>query len=500
VEMAYGRRPYKRRRVSSVSKKSRAGMVRSARRTFKRAKRVPRISGYGAYYRRTSRVSQRSAVPSIINKGKESCVTITHKEYICDIEPSVVFKIQKELQINPGLPELFPWGSAIAQNFQEYKLNGMAFFFKSMSNAVVSSEGTSGAIGSVIFNTQYNVLEDKPSSKREMLNSAYAKSCKPNESMLHPIECSSRQTPVTNLYVRSPGVTTSESGDRRLYDFADVQIATEGCLGDQGRIGELWVTYEWTLYKPKMINQDYAMNLDCDLFVLRQYQKGSYTGEAYPAYTQQNGNDLSFQGPNYGNMGGKVVRGGATIKGTPNGGVDHWYYVFDPALVRGAFKIDQNIWVTLSGSVAEDKCIRMLSSNGIIEQGITSADNDILGNMEYNYPWGHQPDLPDNYPAWWVPYNQGGSESYVSRISGTQTIQMIPEGSEKFDEKTYVGYGGKKYYHFVRVNCLTAYYYNLQEGEKVWTRWGITSIGGKGSENSSTPRLGLHADTNVPGL
>ena len=63
------------------------------------------------------------------------------------------------------------------------------------------------------------------------------------------------QSVLGDLYVR-PTLNVPSGSDRRLYDFGNFQIATIGLQGTSVNVGELWVTYEIELFKPKVITED----------------------------------------------------------------------------------------------------------------------------------------------------------------------------------------------------------------------------------------------------
>lgn len=62
------------------------------------------------------------------------------------------------------------------------------------------------------------------------------------------IECEPHQNPVSELYVRTGAVPTGQ--DQRLFDFANLQVATQGCQTVSQQLGELWLTYDIQMYKP----------------------------------------------------------------------------------------------------------------------------------------------------------------------------------------------------------------------------------------------------------
>lgn len=186
-------------------------------------------------------------MPSFSNLS--SGTRVRHREYLFDVITSDTpgaFTLQT-IPIQPALLSSFPWLSASAENYQEYQLHGLVFEFKSNSYDALSSTNT--ASGTVIMATDYNVLDPPFANKFQMEQTQFTCSGKPSINLMHPIECSKLETPTSTLYTRAAPVT---SGDLRLYDWGNFQIATVGMQGSSTNIGELWMTYDITLLKPKL--------------------------------------------------------------------------------------------------------------------------------------------------------------------------------------------------------------------------------------------------------
>jgi hypothetical protein len=138
--------------------------------------------------------------------------------------------------------------SIIAQNFEQYKLRGVIFEFKSTSADALNSTNT--ALGEVIMATEYDSKKQDFASKLEMQNHEYAVAAKQSQSMLHPIECAHPLSTLDCLYLRTGQVPVG--ADQRMYDFGKFQIATMGQQGSNVDVGELWVTYEVEFLKPRL--------------------------------------------------------------------------------------------------------------------------------------------------------------------------------------------------------------------------------------------------------
>lgn len=213
---------------------------------------VKRYTGYGAYSKVGHGGMNGNQVPTINNGGPEDgSIVIAHKEYLGDVRgPTVADDMAvAEYVINPGNAGTFPFLSNIARNFQEYKLEGLAFHYKSMFAEGVDVTGD-GNQGTVMMSTQYDPTENKPQSKQEMENTEFAQSSKPSQSMTHFVECARGQAPLSTLYIASS--PESQKGDERFYNYGKFFIGTAGMKSNLTTIGELWVSYQVRLSKPKI--------------------------------------------------------------------------------------------------------------------------------------------------------------------------------------------------------------------------------------------------------
>lgn len=211
-----------------------------------------KITGFGDYKIRQNSVMTGTDPPAFGTMGRSTVVR--HREFIQDIHGSSSFAVTS-FPLNPGLFTSFPWLASVAANYEEYIVRGMVYEFKSTSADALNSTNT--ALGSVILATNYNALRPNFASKSEMENHEFTTSGKPSESFMHPIECAPNETPVRVLYTRT-GATAL--GDLRMYDLGNFQLATAG-MQAVAVIGELWVTYDVELLKPRLA-QDSAIYYD----------------------------------------------------------------------------------------------------------------------------------------------------------------------------------------------------------------------------------------------
>jgi len=220
---------------------------------------VDRIIGSGDYtmvgpeLKENSFLSGTTPPEFTSNNGSMTETIVAHREYLGDIfsastlvNGATPFNASV-FPINPGMVSTFPWLASIANQYEEYKLLGMIFEFKSMSGEAITSTNTS--IGSVIMSTQYDCYSGPFTQKLTQENYEYACSAKPSVSMIHAVECAPELTLSDILQTRSGPVS---GGDLRLSDIGNFQISTVGMQGANVNLGELWVSYHVQLMKPKM--------------------------------------------------------------------------------------------------------------------------------------------------------------------------------------------------------------------------------------------------------
>lgn len=218
---------------------------------------VNKIAGFGDYVaapfarnikkNSLNKLAMGQDPPTVMNSSHNN-VIVRHREYLIDVVTGTAGAFNnRSWAINPGVPETFPWLSGIAQQFEQYKIRGMVFEFKSTSADALNSTNT--ALGTVIMATEYDATRPDFASKQAMENQQYAQSARQSCSMLHPIECARSENVLSELYVRNGGDTGQ---DLRFCDFGKFQLATVGQQGSAIVIGELWVSYEVELLKPRM--------------------------------------------------------------------------------------------------------------------------------------------------------------------------------------------------------------------------------------------------------
>lgn len=210
-------------------------------------KRFKNWTGLGDYRINTNSLIAGGGEPVIFTAGRAT--RIHYREYLGELVtgPVVGGFHATTFVVNPANSVTFPWLSNIARNYDQYVPAGIIFEFKSTAT---DSTTASASLGSVMIATEYDVLDSAPTSKSEMMNSAYSSEAKCSESMLHGIECEPTETQRKLWYTRHQDQPVS---DVRDYDFCHTTFATiGGGLPANQSIGSIYVHYEFVFYKEQI--------------------------------------------------------------------------------------------------------------------------------------------------------------------------------------------------------------------------------------------------------
>lgn len=199
------------------------------------------LSGSGAYSMNTDMTP--SPQVGSFAQGEVDSIRIRKREYLGAIKGSVGL-VLKTLLINAGESATFPTLSRIAMQYEQYKMNGLVFWFKSTSGESSASGDT--AIGEIIMTAIPDSSEPTPQTKAQLVNTDGSVQNKPSLSSCFGFECA--DIPVLKIRHGDP----NESADSAtLFDAGRFFLATEGMNADTTRVGELWVTYDCTLIRSR---------------------------------------------------------------------------------------------------------------------------------------------------------------------------------------------------------------------------------------------------------
>jgi len=175
------------------------------------------------------------------NFGANQPFRIQHSEYITDIAGSVAFA-NSQYSINPGLSLMFPWLNAIANRYEQFRVNSMRFRF------VPSCAST--ATGTVMFGIDYDPADAAPVSKSDLATYKSYISSSPWRPFVNVAVPGDLNT-YPHQYVRSG--TLASNLDIKTYDVGTLNVATIGQAGTT-TIGDLFIDYDITLSKPQTQN------------------------------------------------------------------------------------------------------------------------------------------------------------------------------------------------------------------------------------------------------
>lgn len=231
---------------------------------------VSKFLGFGDYELVTNSLipEARSAGPNgppvpIFDRQGRRGVRVTEREYIGDVFSGTVVNgasvfTSTAYPLNPAQPATFPWFANLATQFEQWEPNGIVFEFISTSSEF---NGTSQALGTVILGTDYDPLAPAPANKIFLENLDYSDSCKASCSMVHGIECAPLERGDRLLLTR-PTPIPSGTDNLRFYDLGNLFVATQGCSVGNVNLGELWVTYDITLYKKQLSTNALGTNIN----------------------------------------------------------------------------------------------------------------------------------------------------------------------------------------------------------------------------------------------
>lgn len=196
----------------------------------------------------------------IMHSDTFGSIRVTHREFLGNITSLTTFGANR-FTLNPGDASTFPWLSQIAYCFDQWLALGIVFEYIPLAGDAIAADVAT--LGAVNMATQYNVLEGPFQSSIAMLNHFWASSGKPSLAQRHYIECRPDVTPLKPMYIRHgeymAGLQDNTNEiyqmqgmfDPRMFDLGRFEIAREGQLASSALIGQLWVSYDILLMKPR---------------------------------------------------------------------------------------------------------------------------------------------------------------------------------------------------------------------------------------------------------
>lgn len=357
---------------------------------------LSRITGVGDYTVKSNSIMTDTATYSgeVPAFGKtDNSTRVRHREFVMDVTMDATPAAFRNTSyvIQPSNAALFPWLSSLAKNYQQYRLHGCVFVFKSTT----SDYSAAGALGKVAMATNYNVRDSAFLNMQELENAEFSVSGKPSLSRVHPIECAANNGVPLVKWVRD-ALYDQSGGDDRLYDVGKFQFATSGLpIGTANAvIGELWVSYDIEFYKPIIgrtptsevqyepvsvpVFDSFAGGaVDGDNTTNMFMMEGTYAEKPSGGWTDRAAMIRAFRKP------GSYIRAPGTFVG-PGGSARLTRSVYrdlpDPASdSNGSYPA---YWKNESELVLQRKGVYVLRHYGQLVQGTTGARN--IGSVAFN--------------------------------------------------------------------------------------------------------------------
>lgn len=178
---------------------------------------------------------------------------IRKREFIKNIVPQDPFTPQK-VEFNPGLSSCFPWLSGVAPNFEKYIVKKLRYIYETAQSTFVP--------GMVMMAPEFNISDELPNTKTELLEYAYAA----RSPVWKSFSITMSEKSIMNY--RDYYVRISNVSDQKLYDPLYLVVATDAVSTDLSYCGELWVEYEIEFTLPQIINANLQLNNGYKRFIL----------------------------------------------------------------------------------------------------------------------------------------------------------------------------------------------------------------------------------------
>jgi len=205
---------------------------------------------------------------------KDGHIRVKHREFLGDVITQTSFS-PIGFRLNPTEPTVFPWLSSMASNFQQWIPHGIVFEFISTSGDSVGTPNT--ALGTISMATVFDADNVAPfTTKVELLNTVNAVSGKPSVNIMHGVECDPDETVQRVLFTDRKVSAGAGDNGRSWYQLGVFVVGTSGAQVPAPGFdaGELWITYDISLLKPKLpevapLLKDYNWDA-CDAWMQRR--------------------------------------------------------------------------------------------------------------------------------------------------------------------------------------------------------------------------------------
>jgi len=183
------------------------------------------------------------------------------EECLGSVNTSVAFAVSNNLILNAGNSITFPWLGSIAPKFEYYRFKKLALRFESSSGYSVASTNT--ALGTMLINCNYDVLDPSFASQIEMEAYGGGKRVsekEPNITFTHVCEPNGIRGGVQGgwRYVLPSTATSAatqpypQTSSAHDYDIGLLQVASAGAQA-ASVAGRLYMCYQVEFANPKLV-------------------------------------------------------------------------------------------------------------------------------------------------------------------------------------------------------------------------------------------------------
>lgn len=187
-----------------------------------------------------------SLINNPIGGAEADQMRVRNSEYVGYATAKDAFQVTFAARLNPGNLQLWPWLESLSKNYDQWSPNGIVFEYR----PTVSEASTTVRLGTILLSTTYDVYDEAPETKTQVVREFGAVEDKITNSIFHGVECDGRYNPMDLFYIRHG--STPYEGSEREYDLGTFYLSAQGSdaatLGDE-TVGELWVHYDITLCK-----------------------------------------------------------------------------------------------------------------------------------------------------------------------------------------------------------------------------------------------------------
>lgn len=170
-------------------------------------------------------------------KASSRSSRVQHRELISSILGSTSLAVTR-FQCNPGLSGTFPWLSAQASAWEQYRFHKLKFEY-------ITRIGTTSA-GSVIYSPEYDPSDLTPTTEQQLTNTRDAIEGPVYRGFECPLDPAAMHAIGPRKFVRSGNVP----GDIKTFDVAAFFLGTIG-EADTTEIGKLYVDYDVEFFVPQ---------------------------------------------------------------------------------------------------------------------------------------------------------------------------------------------------------------------------------------------------------